>query len=137
MQSDHVYERLADDLTKWQRLLQSVRKSRTTFDTSEREKQFGPIVVSYELVQAKVNLKYDSWHKDILARFGQKLGGSMAEFHGSVSNARSELERQSIEGASTSEAVNFITYVQSLKRKTKFWEKQVEVKLLFLVMISS
>ena len=50
MQSDHVYDRLADDLIKWQTLLQSVRKSRTTFDTSEREKQFGPIVVSYELV---------------------------------------------------------------------------------------
>lgn len=78
-------------------------------------------------MQAKVNLKYDSWHKDILAHFGQKLGGSMTEFHSNVSKARTELEQQSIEGASTSEAVSFITYVQSLKRKTKFWEKQVEV----------
>jgi dynein heavy chain 1 len=35
------------------------------------------------------------------------------------------LEQQTIEAASTSEAVNFITEVQSLKRKMKSWEKQV------------
>ena len=49
-----------------------------------------------------------------------------------MSKARTELEQQSIEGASTSEAVSFITYVQSLKRKIKFWEKQVEVNLMFV-----
>jgi dynein heavy chain 1 len=35
------------------------------------------------------------------------------------------MEQQTIEAASTSEAVNFITYVQGLKRKIKSWEKQV------------
>jgi len=35
---------------------------------------------------------------------------------------------QSIETANTSDAVGFITYVQSLKRKMKSWEKQVEVR---------
>lgn len=33
--------------------------------------------------------------------------------------------------ASTSDAVTFITYVQSLKRKIKQFEKQVEVSYLF------
>jgi hypothetical protein len=37
------------------------------------------------------------------------------------------LEQQSIEAASTSDAVTFITYVQSLKRKMKAWEKQVNL----------
>lgn len=41
--------------------------------------------------------------------------------------SRSELEQQSIEAASTSDAVTFITYVQSLKRKMKAWEKQVNL----------
>ena len=35
---------------------------------------------------------------------------------------------QSIETANTSDAVGFITYVQSLKRKMKSWEKQVDVR---------
>ena len=40
------------------------------------------------------------------------------------------MEQQSIEGASTSDAVGFITVVQSLKRKLKNWEKNVEVSVL-------
>lgn len=41
--------------------------------------------------------------------------------------SRSDLEQQSIETSNTSEAVGLITYVQSLKRKMKSWEKQVEM----------
>ena len=41
--------------------------------------------------------------------------------------ARTDMEQQTIEGASTSDAVGFITVVQSLKRKLKNWEKNVEV----------
>lgn len=43
----------------------------------------------------------------------------MVSFHGQISKSRSDLELQSIEAASTSDAVSFITYVQSLKRNMK------------------
>ncbi|KAH8028134.1 hypothetical protein HPB51_013181 [Rhipicephalus microplus] len=78
-------------------------------------------------VQSKVTLKYDSWHKEVLGKFGTLLGNDMAQFHTTVSKSRSELEQQSIDTASTSDAVSFITYVQSLKRKMKSWEQQVEL----------
>lgn len=74
-----------------------------------------------------MSLKYDSWHKETLSKFGTLLGNEMASFHTNVSKSRSELEMQSIEAASTSDAVSFITYVQSLKRNMLAWEKQVEV----------
>lgn len=44
-----------------------------------------------------------------------------------VFQSRSDLEQQSIETDSTSDAVTFITYVQSLKKKMKIWDKKVEV----------
>lgn len=103
------------------------RKTRTTFDTSDTRREFGPIVIDFAKVQSKVSLKYDSWHKETLGKFGSLLGNEMANFHTQVSKSRSELEQQSIEAASTSDAVSFITYVQSLKRNMKAWEKQVEV----------
>ena len=53
------------------------------------------------------------------------LGNEMSQFHTQISKARVNLEQQTIEAASTSEAVNIITEVQSLKRKMKSWEKQV------------
>ena len=47
--------------------------------------------------------------------------------------SRAELEQQTIEGASTSEAVGFITFVQNLKRSHKTWEKQVDVRRICLL----
>lgn len=95
------------------------RKTRTTFDTSDTRREFGPTVIDFAKVQSKVSLKYDSWHKETLGKFGSLLGNEMANFHTQVSKSRSELEQQSIEAASTSDAVSFITYVQSLKRNMK------------------
>ena len=125
LQPDSLNNKFGEDIGKWMKLLTDIKKSRATFDTSDTKKEFGPVVIDYGKVQSKVSLKYDSWHKDALSKFGNMLGTEMASFHTSVSKSRSDLEQQTIEAASTSDAVNFITYVQSLKRKMKNWEKQV------------
>lgn len=67
------------------KLLQDIKQCRTTFDTSDTRRSFGPIVVDYAKVQSKVSLKYDSWHKDVLSKFGQLLGQEMTQFHAQVS----------------------------------------------------
>lgn len=64
------------------------RRNRKTFDTSETRRDFGPIVIDYTKVQSKVTLKYDSWQKETLAKFGVLLGSEMAQFHGQVSKVR-------------------------------------------------
>ena len=48
--------------------------------------EFGPIVIDYGKVQAKVSMKYDSWHKDALSKFGTMLGTDMSSFHSTVMN---------------------------------------------------
>ncbi|XP_012579828.1 PREDICTED: cytoplasmic dynein 1 heavy chain 1, partial [Condylura cristata] len=127
MQAENIYNRLGEDLNKWQALLVQIRKARGTFDNAETRKEFGPVVIDYGKVQSKVNLKYDSWHKEVLSKFGQMLGSNMTDFHSQISKSRQELEQHSVDTASTSDAVTFITYVQSLKRKIKQFEKQVEL----------
>uniref|UniRef100_A0A336KP21 Dynein heavy chain, cytoplasmic n=1 Tax=Culicoides sonorensis TaxID=179676 RepID=A0A336KP21_CULSO len=127
LQADTLYGRLGEDVNLWIKCLNDIKKSRTTFDTSDTRRAYGPIVIDYAKVQAKVTLKYDSWHKEALSKFGQLLGTEMTTFHSKVSKSRSDLEQQSIEAASTSDAVSFITYVQSLKKEMLQWEKQVEI----------
>src|SRR5258708_38403660 len=39
--SPNVYDTLGDDLSSWLQLLQEIRKSRSTFDTSELSRSFG------------------------------------------------------------------------------------------------
>lgn len=132
MQAENIYNRLGEDLNKWQALLVQIRKARGTFDNAETKKEFGPVVIDYGKVssacsckisgdwklcwclalcwsletlqertygalllslhlqvQSKVNLKYDSWHKEVLSKFGQMLGSNMTEFHSQISKVRS------------------------------------------------
>ncbi|KAH9983281.1 cytoplasmic dynein heavy chain 1 [Russula compacta] len=98
LEAEYVFNRLGDSLALWQQLLIEIKRTRATFDTTETQKEFGVCVVDYEQVQARVNAKYDAWQRDILSRFGVKLGNAMKEMHASILKARNDLEHQSIEG---------------------------------------
>lgn len=47
MQAENIYNRLGEDLNKWQALLVQIRKARGTFDNAETRKEFGPVVIDY------------------------------------------------------------------------------------------
>lgn len=126
LQPETLYNKLGTNLHAWIACLNEMKESRKSFDTQETHKMFGPISIDYTKVQSKVNVKYDAWHKDVLSKFGHLLGNELQDFHAHVSKSRTDLESQSVEAASTSEAVGVITYVQSLKRKLKDWEKKVD-----------
>ncbi|KAF3061368.1 Dynein heavy chain, cytoplasmic [Daldinia childiae] len=126
LQSEQVYELLGDELSKWLQLLQEIRKSRATFDTTEVSRSFGHITIDYEQVQMKVNSKYDQWQQEILVKFAARLGTRMREVNAEIEKARRDLEGQSLEATSTAQAVQFITIVQSCKRRVKAWAPEVE-----------
>ncbi|KAI9836369.1 MAG: hypothetical protein M1819_001398 [Sarea resinae] len=125
--SEQVYHVLGEDLSKWLQLLQEIRKTRATFDTSEVSRSFGTITIDYEQVQTKVNAKYDQWQHDILLKFAGRLGNRMREVYTEVEKARRDLEGQSLEASSTAQAVTFITIVQQCRRKVKAWAPEVEL----------
>ena len=126
LQSEHVYDVLGDELASWLHLLQEIRKTRATFDTSESRHTFGTITIDYEQVQMKVNAKYDQWQHEILLKFAAMLGNRMREVYGLIGIARKDLEGQSLEASSTAQAVSFITVVQQCKRKTQSWAPEIE-----------
>lgn len=126
LQSEQVYGLLGDQLSRWLQLLQEIRKTRQTFDTTEVSRSFGHITIDYDQVQTKVNSKYDQWQHDILMKFASRLGNRMRDIHAEIEKARRDLENQSMSSNSTAEAVQFITTVQSCKRQVKVWAPEVE-----------
>ncbi|KAF2261353.1 hypothetical protein CC78DRAFT_619491 [Lojkania enalia] len=126
LQSEHVYEILGEDLSRWLQLLQEIRKTRATFDNSEISRSFGYVTVDYEQAQVKVNAKYDQWQQEILVKFASRLGQRMVEVYGELERARKDLEVQTLEASSTAQAVSFITTVQQCRRKVLVWEPEVE-----------
>ncbi|GEM09361.1 cytoplasmic dynein heavy chain 1 [Rhodotorula toruloides] len=127
LEAEYVYSQLGDRLSAWQQLLLEIRKTRSTFDNSETQRSFAIAVIDYEQVQSKVNAKYDAWQRDLLSRFGGKLGIAMKETHAAVAKARRDLEQHSIETSSTAATVAFITFVQDVKRKVQQWAPEIEV----------
>ncbi|ERT02584.1 dynein heavy chain, cytoplasmic [Sporothrix schenckii ATCC 58251] len=126
LQSEKVYDLLGDRLARWLQLLQEIRKTRQTFDTTEVSRSFGHITIDYDQVQTKVNAKYDQWQHDILLKFAGRLGNRMREVYAEIGKARTDLETLSLEVNSTAHAVQFITIVQSCKRHVKLWAPEIE-----------
>lgn len=127
LESEYVYTRLGDSLSLWQQLLLEIRKTRSTFDNSDTSKSFGVADINYEQVQSKVNAKYDMWQKEILGRFGSKLGVAIKETHSIILKARHDIEHHSIEGSSTAATVTFITFVTDLNKRVKIWTPEIEM----------
>ncbi|EWC45394.1 cytoplasmic dynein heavy chain [Drechslerella stenobrocha 248] len=127
LQAEQVYDVLGNNLSKWLHLLQEIRKTRSTFDTSDVSQVFGHVTIDYEQVQTRVNAKYDSWQHDILMKFAGKLGMRMRDVHAEIEKARRDLESQSLEASSTAQAVTFITIVQQCKKKVKAWGPEMEI----------
>lgn len=51
----------------------------------------------------------------------------MQSFFAEISKWRTELEEQSVDSGSTSEAIQLITYVQQLKKKIKICQEKVGI----------
>ncbi|KAF2488243.1 dynein heavy chain, N-terminal region 2-domain-containing protein [Neohortaea acidophila] len=126
LQMEQVQEDLGDQLDAWLQLILEIRQKRDTFDTSGMQRSFGHVVINYEQVQTKVNAKYDQWQHDLLAHFSGLYATRLVDMYAELQRARKDLESQSMQASSTSQAVSFITVVQNCKRQTKTWEPEME-----------
>ncbi|KAL8439825.1 hypothetical protein Efla_004351 [Eimeria flavescens] len=90
-----VLGKLGDDIETWQQLLNEIKQARSPFDSSETRVMFGPTIVDHHQVQAKLNTKYDAWHRDILNAFGQKVSANASAFFASLHAMVTDLEEQS------------------------------------------
>ena len=111
------------DLTKWHDLIVEASAARNTLDSTATVTEFGPISVRYSKVQSQVNLKYDSWQKELQTYFAAVLSERINESYEKVSSAKTRLESISLEGASvaTSEIVLGVTFLQEVTQQLPLW----------------
>jgi dynein heavy chain 1 len=121
IQPKNIFDKLGDDMEKWQQLMNELRAGRKTFDNFESEKQFGAIFIDYSMVQTKINNKYDAWHKEIMNKFASTLNDNMKVFYSQIYNARTNLESSSLENTGV-DIVSFITEIQETKKNLKNWQ---------------
>ncbi|EDQ85850.1 uncharacterized protein MONBRDRAFT_11532 [Monosiga brevicollis MX1] len=125
MSTEDIENELGDDIALWNELLVDLRNARRTFDTAETSKFIGPVEVDYGQVLTRVNMKYEALHREMLAKFGSKIGGRMNEFFSTIQRTRQTLEGMGIDGVSTGEAVSFITTLQDTRRRMHQWADDI------------
>ena len=125
LQSKNIYDKLGDDMGKWQQLMNEIKNGRKTFDTSETDKQFGALYIDYSMVQSKISYKYDVWHKEIMNKFANTLNDNMKNFYTKIFNSRQVLENSNIDNSQT-DVVAFITDLEESKRNHQNWKNEFD-----------
>ncbi|TYZ65491.1 hypothetical protein PybrP1_001542, partial [[Pythium] brassicae (nom. inval.)] len=124
MDAQAAINAVGEDLDKWQQILLAIKTERNGFDAVFHTKRFGPVEVNYQQVQAQVNVKYDAWHNEFLAHFGDLLGHQIHAFYVTISSKRTLLEQHALEAA-TAQVVAAITLIQDMRVHRAPWQTAV------------
>ena len=109
-----IAERVGRDIRKWQQLLLEIKTSRSTIESADEERAFGPIVINYRQVQNKVNMKYDTWQRECQQRFGAILLEEMKGTHSELLNIKHQLEGVHLDGP-TKDVIVGVEYILKMK----------------------
>ena len=120
-----IYEKLGNDNLKWQQLLQEIDKGQgKLFNYLVNEKLFGPVVVFYKSLQARVNSKYEQLQKDILKEFANTLSKQKATFFSEIEIARNKL--QNLDMTDSDNVISAIELIREIRGRKLGWEDSLE-----------
>lgn len=117
---------IGSDIDKWYSLLVEASDARNTLDSSDTKASFGEINVVFGKIQSQINLKYDSWQKELQASFASVLDHAVSELHAHVLTAKDQLEKTSLDGAATESIVLGVTLIQDVRKKATTWKADIE-----------
>lgn len=116
---------IGNDVVKWQAVLMEAAEARATLDSTASVAEFGPITLSYGKVQSQINLKYDSFQKELQGSFASVLAQRIAEVHAKITSAKVKLEETVLDSASTENIVLGVTFIQEVKQQVGSWAKEI------------
>jgi dynein heavy chain 1 len=121
-----VASAIGDDMNLWHSVLDEAAAARRALDSSREYSQFGPIVVKFDKVQSQINLKYDSWQKELQTCYAGVLGKRIEELHDEASRSKVKLEEIALDGgAATEDIVLGVTSIQDVVRKIGPWGEEI------------
>jgi dynein heavy chain 1 len=122
-----VADALGDNMELWHSVLLEASAARNALDASQSSVNFGPISIKIDKVQSQINLKYDSWQKELQSRYAEVLGQRIIALHECINATKSSLEDTDLDtSAPTDTVVSGVTLIQDTKRQFHIWHAQVE-----------
>ena len=125
-QVSDVAAAVGNDIEKWQALLVESAEARSALDLSATVAEFGPVAVKYNKVQSQINLKYDSWQKELQSSFASILSQCIHDAHQKMEDAKTKLETASLESSSGTENIVLgVTFIQEMKQESEPWAEEI------------
>lgn len=125
-QVSDVAAAVGSDIEKWQALLLESAEARSALDLSATVAEFGPVLVKYNKVQSQINLKYDSWQKELQSSFATILSQCIHDAHQKMEDSKTKLETASLESsAGTENIVLGVTFIQEIKQQVEPWMEEI------------
>ena len=120
-----IYEKLGNDNLKWQQLLEEIDKGQgKLFNYLVNEKLFGPVIIFYKSLQARVNSKYEQLQKDILKEFANTLSKQKTTFFNEIETARNKL--QNLDMTDSDNVISAIELIREIRSRKLGWEDSLE-----------
>jgi dynein heavy chain 1 len=117
---------IGEDMDLWYSVLNEAAVARNTLDTSRSFSKFGPVTIKFDKVRSQINLKYDSWQKELQNSYATVLGNNIGDMHNKVCNARASLEDISLEGGGSTESIVIgVSYIQESKQNLDSWGSMI------------
>lgn len=122
----NVAANVGNDIEKWQTLLVEKSEARSALDLAATVAEFGPVAVNYNKVQSQINLKYDSWQKELQGSFATVLSQCIHDAHQKMEDAKTKLETATLESSSgTENIVMGLTFIQEMKQLAEPWMEEI------------
>ena len=125
-----VASAIGENMDLWYSVLDEAAVARNALDAARSSFRFGPVTIKFDKVQSQINLKYDSWQKELQNSYATVLGERIDDMHNQVCSAKSKLEDISLDGGgSTENIVLGVSYIQEIKQNLDPWAATVDVLL--------
>jgi len=120
-----MYEYLSDDVGKWQSLIELIKQSCSFVKQCQGQNRIGCVVIDQTVVQQKVIVKYEFWHRELIDQFGESLHMKMREFFNHVTLGKQRLEAIDFR-SQAADIMQFITEIKLQNERKEQWEHEME-----------
>ena len=118
----YLYRHLGTELGEWVTLLTEIRQGRNPFDNARVERNFGPVVIEYRVVQSKVMDVYDGLQERVFGEFGRNFISGMRALNEQVTAQRLRLDRLGM--SSPTELMDALVTLSFVRENVGRWETQ-------------
>ena len=124
---NNLVEIMNNNIEQWYELLHNIKVIRLdSIDNSIEERRFGSIIINHHQVQNKINMKYDTWQKDIQIKFSYILIIEIKQLYHELISNKTKLELIILDNNQTQDIIIGIEFILTIKNNLGKYNNSIQ-----------